>query len=137
MRVPARTVWRSRRRYCGKATSHHTIMSSHYANKCTPNPSKCRPFGWFRRETDRETDREMFGFGFVFFRFLLKNRPKPTDFLVRNRKTDRVIFYFRFTTLAVEMESVRYMRKLEMCRVQEKNLIPYSQYYWYIHVHQM
>ena len=62
-------------------------------------PSKCGPFGWFRRETDRETDREMFGSGFVFFRFLLKDRPKPTDFLVRNRKTDRPSSYFRFTTL--------------------------------------
>ena len=34
---------------------------------------------------EKPTER-LFGFGFVFFRFLLKNRPKPTDFLVRNRK---------------------------------------------------
>ena len=44
-------------------------MSPHYANTCTPNPSKCWPFGWFRRETDRE----VFGFGFVFFLFFFFN----------------------------------------------------------------
>ena len=33
-----------------------------------------------------------------FFGLTPPPRPKPTDFLVRNRKTDRAIFYFRFTT---------------------------------------
>ena len=35
----------------------------------------------------------------VFFRFRFQNRPKPTDVLVKNGKTDRAIFHFRFTTL--------------------------------------
>ena len=35
----------------------------------------------------------------VRFRFCFQNRPKPTDILVKNRKTDRAIFHFRFTTL--------------------------------------
>ena len=53
-------------------------VSSHYANKCTPNPSKCWPVGWFRRETDRETDQEIFGYDFVFcfFRFLFYKKLK-------------------------------------------------------------
>ena len=92
--------------------------------------------GFAEKPTEKPTEKRSVSVSF-FFAFFFKTRPKPTDVLVRNRKTNRAIFYFRFTTLAVEMESVRYMRKLEMCRVQEKNLIPYSQYYWYIHVHQM
>ena len=99
VRGPARTVWRRRRRCCKKGTSHHTTMSSHYANRCTRNPSKCWQFAWFRPETDRETDRKTFGFGFVIFRLHLKNQPKQTYFLMRNRKTDRAFISFRFTTL--------------------------------------
>ena len=56
------------------------------------------------RETDRETDREACGFGFVFFRFRFQNRPKPTEILVKKRKTDRVIFHFRFTTLSTAID---------------------------------
>ena len=56
-----------------------------------PNPSKYLPFsGSFWRETGRETDREMFGFGFGFVGL---NRPKPTDFFGKNRKTDRATFF--------------------------------------------
>ena len=76
-------------------------------NTCTRNPLKCRLFSWFHRETDRENDREVFGFGFVFFRFCFKNRPKPTDPLVKNRKTDRAIFHFRFTTLPSRQHEVQ------------------------------
>ena len=66
---------------------------------CDTNTCTLNPFGWFHRETDRETYREALGFGFVFFRFFFLNRPKPTNILVKKRKTDRAIFHFRFTTL--------------------------------------
>ena len=45
------------------------------------------------------TDQEVFGFGFVFFVLIFINRPKLTDVSVKNRKTDRPHFHFRFTTM--------------------------------------
>ena len=59
----------------------------------TLSPLKCGLFSWFHRKTDRETDWKVFGFGFGFFRFCCKNRPKPTDIFVKKRKIDRAIFY--------------------------------------------
>ena len=62
-----------------------TIISSHFANKCIPNRNRPRDIR----------------LRFRFFSVSLKNRPKPTDFLVINRKTNRSTFYFRFTTLGM------------------------------------
>ena len=79
-------VWRSRRRYRRKAAWHLTTRGSwHNMPTHAPrtNRNKCWTFGYFCRETDRETDREMFGFGFLG---LKKTRPKPTDFSLKNRK---------------------------------------------------
>ena len=44
-----------------------------------------------------------------FFGLTPPPRPKPTDFLVRNRKTDRAIFYFRFTTLTIHYTNTMVM----------------------------
>ena len=46
---------------------HNQPWSPHDTNTCTLTPLNCCLFRWFHRETDRETDREVFGFGFVFF----------------------------------------------------------------------
>ena len=76
----------------------------------TLSPLKCGLFSWFHRKTDRETDWKVFGFGFGFFRFCCKNRPKPTDIFVKNRKTDRALFHFRFTTVFIPLPQVQLYR---------------------------
>ena len=69
--------------------------SPHHGITCTLNPLKRCLFSWFHRETDRDVFR--FGFDFVFFR-----PPTETD---RNRPTFRrktekppEAIHFRFTT---------------------------------------
>ena len=57
--------------------------------------------GFAEKPTEKPTEKRSVSVS-VFFGFILKtdrNRPKPTDILVKNRKTDRAIFHFRFTTL--------------------------------------
>lgn len=72
--------------------------SPHDISTCIPNLLMCWPLGWFRRGTDQETDREMFGSGFAFFRLPHKKgietdrhvgenpkkRPRPFPFSVHN-----------------------------------------------------
>ena len=76
----------------------------------------------------------MFGFGLVFFRLLLKNRPKPADFLVRNRKTDLAIFNFWFATLYMTGKiEASYITKIERrlyysCTAQQIDYYPGLKY---------
>ena len=75
---------------------HHTILSSHviptHADWILWNVDFLDGF------TEKPTEKRSVSVS-VFFRFRFQNRPKPTDVLVKNGKTDRAIFHFRFTTL--------------------------------------
>ena len=53
--------------------------------------------GFAEKLTEKPTEKCSVSVSF----FTKKKRPKPTDFLLRNRKTDRAISYFWFTTLPV------------------------------------
>ena len=63
---------------------------SHDINTCTPNPLNCWLCSWFHRETDQE----VFGFGFVSWWFFFV--PTETDRQCRwkNKKPTRAIFIF-------------------------------------------
>ena len=69
-------------------------------------------FSWFHRETDRE----VFVFSGSLFFSVKKTRPKPTDISVKNRKTDRGHFHFRFTTLpGIQAQAAGDARRVRIC----------------------
>ena len=67
--------------------------SPHDTNTCTLDPLKRCLFSWFHRKTDRE----IFGFGVVFFG--LQNTPTETDrrFGEKTKKRPRCLSHFRFS----------------------------------------
>ena len=78
----------------GLRSTPHDPVATCDTNTCTLNPLKCWLFSWFHPKTDRETDREVLGSGFVFFRFCLKKRPKPTDIWWKTEKPTEPFFIF-------------------------------------------
>ena len=93
VRVSARTVWRSRRRYCRKAASDHTVMSLHYANTCTPTRRNVDHWaGFVEKPTEKPTEKCWVSVS--VFSFSFSKPTKLTDFFVRNRKTDQAISTF-------------------------------------------
>ena len=75
---------------------NRSIMCSHDANTCTPNPLQCPTFfvGGF---TEKPTDKSSVSVSFFSSFF---NDSKSTDIFGVRTKTDRIIFHFRFTTMA-------------------------------------
>lgn len=77
--------------FAEKPTEHLTEKGFHI---------ECWLFIWFRWETDRASDREVFDFGFDIVRFCFKNRPKLNDILVKNRNPTEKMYRFKSATLA-------------------------------------
>ena len=99
--MSACTVWRvtvcgaaDRRRYCWKATWHHTTIMPQYANTCTPNPSKCWSFDYFAETPTEKPTEKCSVLVSAFFGFKKENDlNRPTFWWKTEKPTDPISMF--------------------------------------------
>ena len=91
-----RNVRQKRRTDRAISESVHTTLTS----TCTPNPSKSRPFGCLCWEVDRESNRQVFGFGLGSSR-CIKTKRTETDLHFDKKKTTESLSFSGHNTETV------------------------------------